>query len=555
MNIRAHFKNMRFPLAIKTALALIAIIFVIMGITTYLYIGQNRSEMEAFERKNQLSIFSAALPVVENALWDVDFKGLNSTLLQIMKNENIVRVVIFTEREKVFSYLERNNLDTIGKEPDFKFDDFLTPENKKQLVSIKYDKNNNNVVEFNNSNEETSLLAYPLFSKTMIKDVLEVNKIGYLFMIYSTKKIREANRSIIIKAILLSSLLCIVLIISSFIFIINLVINPIKALEEASIKIANSNFVQTNIQKSIIGHDEIDSLTNNFNHMVTQILKFIEEEKKQQRMANELETARVIQKSFIPKATNLQVGYFEISGQFQSASECGGDWWHFYPLPDKKLMLFLGDVTGHGTTSAMLTAAVKGYCDSIYGRKISDPSIILEELDLIVRSCGGEDLVMTMFVTVIDPINQKMTYSNAAQNFPLIINQESNTESHTTLLGLGKRLGFRNSQNDEHYVKYKNYTCDFKPNNILFVYSDGLTEAKNLTNQREYSERRLLKKLKSIKTLDTNQIIITIQEDLEKFVEGNQFEDDVTFVACRFCKTEENQYTNELVTYFNSRAG
>jgi methyl-accepting chemotaxis protein len=321
MNIRAHFKNMRFPLAIKTALALIAIIFVIMGVTTYFYIGQNRAEMEAFERKSQLSIFSAALPVVENALWDVDFKGINSTLLQIMKNENIVRVVIFTEREKVFSYLERNNLDTLGKDADFKFDDLLTSENKKQLVSIKYDKNHNNVVEFNNSNDETSLLAYPLFSKTMIKDVLEVNKIGYLFMIYSTKKISEANRSIIIKAILLSSLLCIVLIISSFIFIINLVINPIKSLEEASIKIANNNFVQTNIQKSFIGHDEIDSLTNNFNHMVTQILKFIEEEKKQQRMANELETARVIQKSFIPKATNLKVGYFEISGQFQSASE------------------------------------------------------------------------------------------------------------------------------------------------------------------------------------------------------------------------------------------
>ena len=198
--------------------------------------------------------------------------------------------------------------------------------------------------------------------------------------------------------------------------------------------------------------------------------------------------------SFIPKAKNLRVGFFELSGFFQSASECGGDWWHFYPLSEKRIMIMLGDVTGHGTPSAMLTAAVKGYCDSIYARKSLDTSKILEELDVVVRSIGGEERMMTMFVAIIDPIKQKLTYSNAAQNFPFVIDQNTNTTSPITLLGNGKRLGYLSPISHRKVSLFKIHTIDFKIDNVLFLYSDGLTEAKN-TGKREYSDRRLIKKL------------------------------------------------------------
>ncbi len=543
-------KTFKFPLTIKIALSLIFIIIIVMGFYTTIDIKKTRKEMENYERKNNISIFTASIPIIENAVWEVNFKDIHSSLNQIMRNSNVISVAVFTEKEKMISYLERgvqNELKTIN------LFSFINIKNKQILSGMELNSNGIHLLQLEDPEKETFTLAYPLFIKNSIKNKINTVKVGYFIMVYSTKNISLATNEIIYKSISLSAILGIIIILACFLFIRKLVINPIKELEKSSIKIANNEFVQTPVKNSIIGKDEIESLTINFNYMVNQIIKLIKDEKEQQRMANELETAKIIQKSFIPKAKNLRVGHFELSGFFQSASECGGDWWHFYPLADKKIMLMLGDVTGHGTPSAMLTAAVKGYCDSIYGRKKIDSSIILEELDIIVRSSGGGDeLVMTMFVAILDPINQTLTYSNAAQNFPFIINENSNTTSPTTLLGTGKRLGYLEPSKDETKSSFKNLSTDFKIGDILFLYSDGLTEAKNI-NEKEYSERRLMKKLKGMHTKVTGDIIAEIKFDLINFSEGNPFEDDVTFVACRLCESENSEYSNELIEYFTPK--
>lgn len=547
---RIQVKNFRFPLTIKIALSLIFIIIIAMGISTILEIKETREKIENYERKNNISVFSAAIPIIEDSVWKVEIKDVNSTLNQMMNNSNVISVAVFTEREKIFSYLERG----IQKEnKSISLDDFISPKNKTILSKMEPSKKNIYILQVENKEKETFTLSYPLFAENLVHNKLENVKVGYLIMVYSTKNISLATKEIIYKSISLSTFLGILIALTSFLFIRKFIINPIKILEKSSIKIAHNDFTQIPVKESLIGKDEIESLTINFNYMLKQIVKLIQDEKEQQRMANELETAKIIQKSFIPKAMNLRVGFFELSGFFQSASECGGDWWHFYPLADKKIMLMLGDVTGHGTPSAMLTASVKGYCDSIYGRKNIDPATILEELDIIIRSSGGgEERMMTMFVSILDPIKQKLLYSNAAQNFPFVINENSNTTSPITLLGNGKRLGYLHPEDSGENISFKNHSIDFKVGNILFLYSDGLTEAKNI-NKREYSERKLIKKLKGLHTKVTGDIVTTIKTDLIEFTEGTLLEDDVTFVACRFCETEDHEYSNELIQYFSPR--
>ncbi|APJ03015.1 SpoIIE family protein phosphatase [Silvanigrella aquatica] len=544
---REQFKNFRFSLTLKIALALMTIIIIVMGINTFLDIKETKSKMEEYENKNNFSIFTGALPIIENAVWQVEFKDLRSTLSQIMKNQNIVSVAVFTEKEKNIAFLERGLDNQIKK---ISLENLISNFDKKILSEMDPDKKNIRILEIIDSKNERKILAYPLIIKNTYNKITENIKVGYFILVCSTHSISIATKEIIYKSISLSFFLGFVIVISSFLFIKILIINPIKSLEKTSIEISKNNLIQTKIPKSLIGHDEMESLSKNFNHMVTQIIKLIEDEKEQQRMANELETAKLIQKSFIPSAKNLKVGHFEISGFFQSASECGGDWWHFYPLIDKKILIMLGDVTGHGTPSALLTAAVKGYCDSIYSRQKVNPALVLEELDVIVRnSGGGDELLMTMFVAVIDPLQHKMTYANAAQNFPFVVSEDSNTTSPTTLLGTGKRLGYKEQENNKTSVPYKNFSIDFKVNDLLFLYSDGLTDAKN-TSKRDYSERRLKKKLKELHPKLTYEIISEIKNDLFEFTNGSHFEDDVTFVACRFCENENFEYTNELIQYF-----
>ncbi|WP_158996801.1 SpoIIE family protein phosphatase [Pigmentibacter ruber] len=541
--------KIKYPLTAKIATALIFIILVVIGSFAYYEISENREEMEVYEKKNNFSSFTSAIPVLENALWEIDFKTINSTLNQLMKNPNVISASLFSEQGYSISYLVRGT----KKEPlNVVIEDLIPKEEKEKLFKIEYNNKNSILLQIDDRKNEKFILAYPLFFKNSKKEKYANLKVGYLVMTYSTKHISLASKELLIKYTILFSILGIVLVITSFLVVNNLIISPIKELERASLEIANNRLFETEFKNRFFGNDEIESLKVNFNFMVKQIIQLIKDEKEQQRMANELETTKIVQKSFIPKANNLRVSYFEISAFFQSASECGGDWWHFYPLSNKRILIMLGDVTGHGTPSAMLTAAVKGYCDSLYSRDINEPSTILEELDVIVRSIGGEERMMTMFSAIIDPLKQKLLYSNAAQNFPFLINKDSNTSSPSTLLGNGKRLGYISPDNSNKQHPFKVHTIDFKVDNIIFLYSDGLTEAKN-SNKREYSERRLMKKLKSINTLNTNDIVNTIQLDLIEFTQGNRFEDDVTFVACKFCATEAAGYSNEIIKYFSER--
>ena len=61
----------------------------------------------------------------------------------------------------------------------------------------------------------------------------------------------------------------------------------------------------------------------------------------------------------MPKFEYRKSRLFEIANHFEAATECAGDWWNYYILPNNKLLILLGDVTGHGTASAILTAVVK----------------------------------------------------------------------------------------------------------------------------------------------------------------------------------------------------
>ena len=102
-------QNIRFPLTIKIALSLILIIFIVMGVSTFLDIKENRKDMENYEKKNNISAFTSALPVMENALWEIDFKTINSTLNQMMKNPNVISVSLFSETGYSISYVEKGS--------------------------------------------------------------------------------------------------------------------------------------------------------------------------------------------------------------------------------------------------------------------------------------------------------------------------------------------------------------------------------------------------------------------------------------------------------------
>jgi sigma-B regulation protein RsbU (phosphoserine phosphatase) len=285
-------------------------------------------------------------------------------------------------------------------------------------------------------------------------------------------------------------------------------------------------------------------------------IHFLQGQHEMGRMSSELETARLVQKNLLPRIPSIKFGPYEISSYFRPASECGGDWWNYFPLSDGTLLLLLGDVTGHGTASALLTAVIHGYCESIHLRKDLDPKKLLQELSVLVKSSTQGDRLMTMFVIIIDPVSKEIHYSNAAHNFPFLLRQTAEGDFLPNRLILsGSRLGFEGEKNG--YGTFRIKTEKFLPGEMLFIFSDGLIERKNNAGQ-EYSEKRVKQTLVKNGNKSAEEINRLIIEDHEKFCEGFPQDDDITYVVLKYQSQDfiepEKSPHSEMFCFFNDKS-
>ena len=254
-------------------------------------------------------------------------------------------------------------------------------------------------------------------------------------------------------------------------------------------------------------------------------IRFLVEEKKKLFLQNELQTARIVQKALLPPPRVVQVNRVEISGYYQSASECGGDWWNYFPIDNDKALVFVGDVTGHGTASAMLSAVVRGYCDSFPQRPDFDVRELLAELnDIVCKTSQGTNRLMTMSVALIDTTENMVVISNAGHNNPILRRPHENKKLRYMSVS-GPTLGL---QSDPTFFTR---VYDFTPGDTLFMFTDGLVEC--IDNEEEFYGdsrlRRLLNKMPS--DITANEFLNTVQQDMDKFRKGANLNDDVTLVA------------------------
>lgn len=257
-------------------------------------------------------------------------------------------------------------------------------------------------------------------------------------------------------------------------------------------------------------------------------IHFLNEEIVKQRLHSELHAAREIQRDMLP-ADHLSLSDISISCFFKPANECGGDWWtHMQPEPHRHLLL-LGDVTGHGTGSAMMTAAVKGFCEA--HRKNSKLQIVdlLTDLNSVIHDLSQKSKrLMTMVAVEVNSQTQQLTMINAGHTPPIFI-PSANTGLQPLCVA-GQILGASPS------IRFQPLTVNFSPDDQLLLYTDGLLENCN-SHHRAYSDRRLLKLLENgISGICSEQTTQLIKDDFLSFIGEHDLEDDVTVLVCKFLK-------------------
>jgi serine phosphatase RsbU (regulator of sigma subunit) len=303
---------------------------------------------------------------------------------------------------------------------------------------------------------------------------------------------------------------------------------PIRELTRSVERISQGNF---NERAVVEANDEIGMLGRNFNDMAERLGVLLTETKEKATYEKEMEVARVIQESLLPPSRVIDKNFFQFMGYFKSASICGGDWWNYAELSGGRLLILIGDVTGHGVSSAMITAAAKSCCDTL--RHVTEGELtvtfLLEELNKTIYEAAQRKFVMTFFATIIDPHEQTLTFSNAGHNFPLLFRADtSEGPAIVPLVTRGNRLG------DVMESRFLERTVPYGPGDVIVWYTDGLTEGIGKDGS-EYGEKRFRRSIRSMLDKGPGEILDKLIRDAEGFfADFARPEDDITLVVGKF---------------------
>lgn len=247
-----------------------------------------------------------------------------------------------------------------------------------------------------------------------------------------------------------------------------------------------------------------------------------EETRKAERISTELNLASSIQANMLP---NIFPAFpnrkdFDIYATMTPAKEVGGDFYDFFMIDDEKLALVIADVSDKGVPAALFMVIAKTLIKDHLSLGLS-PAQAMTKVNNILCDGNEDGLFVTAWLGIIDLKNNKLTYTNAGHNPPVIKNGD-NFEY------LKQKPGFVLAAMEG--FKYKETEQPLNKGDSLFLYTDGASEAMN-KNKEQYGEDRLLEVLKQQKGKSCEEALKNVYEDIKAFADGAPQSDDLTMLA------------------------
>jgi serine phosphatase RsbU (regulator of sigma subunit) len=248
------------------------------------------------------------------------------------------------------------------------------------------------------------------------------------------------------------------------------------------------------------------------------------EEAEARRLAQEMDVARTIQRSLLPRDPVAPPG-FDLATEGRSAVETSGDYLDVVPLEDGALALVVGDVSGHGLGAALFMASARALLRTLLHTR-GDPSAAFAGLNAFLCRDMPEESFMSLFTAVLDPAARRVRYASAGHNPPLLWRPDG---SVTELARTGPVLGVLP---DAEFPLAEGPLLG--PGDALLLYTDGLVEAQDGAHDL-YGEDRLRESLRrrAAATSGARPLLDGLLADLDAFTGARPADDDVSCVLLR----------------------
>lgn len=253
---------------------------------------------------------------------------------------------------------------------------------------------------------------------------------------------------------------------------------------------------------------------------------YIQELASENRIKQELQIARKVQQSFLPSHTP-EVKGLDIYAICKPAFETGGDYYDFIDMPDNRLAITIGDVSGKGIQAAFYMTFIKGvlyaFCDEYTSAKD-----VLTKMNKLFRKNADRGTFISLIFGMFNEEKNLFQFSRAGHN-PLLYycckDKELNIYQPEGLaVGMAGEDIFRNHISEK--------SIELNEGDLLILYTDGIVEAVNRDNEL-FGENRLNHLIQKYHMLSSREIVEKIEKKLSEFVDQADQYDDLTMVVIK----------------------
>lgn len=268
--------------------------------------------------------------------------------------------------------------------------------------------------------------------------------------------------------------------------------------------------------------DQLGALGESFNEMTGSIADLIEKQRQHQRLENEIEIAREVQRQLFPRSLPVLPG-LEVAAICRPARVVSGDYYDFIPLSASRVGIALADVSGKGISAALVMASLQAalHSTALFDGQCGTADIVAR-LSRHLFTNTSEERYATLFYAVFDAEMKTLTYTNAGHLPPLVVSggRVQQLDQGGTVVGL-----FENSQ-------YVEGTLLIEPGSLLVAFSDGLTEPANIYGE-EFGLERLKSEVLRQRSARPAQLADKLISAVEQWAGTPEQADDITLVVAR----------------------
>lgn len=297
---------------------------------------------------------------------------------------------------------------------------------------------------------------------------------------------------------------------------------PVFQLVSGAESVAKGDF---DTRVDVNSNDELGYLAESFNKMAEDLKLSMVARLYKERVAQELELATKIQQQLIPKSIPV-IAELDIAASVDPAGEIGGDMYDFLPINDERLLMYLGDVTGHGVpagiVSSIASALFLGFSTRI------DLKDILTKVNGVLKAKTMTSMFMTLCLMEWNSGTKKFSYVSAGHEQLIHFNKS------TGRAVLEKSGGLALGMIPDISKMLNTYDVDFQLGDYIISYSDCIPEA--WKNEKElYGLERFISFVEKVGKMGytAEQMRQAIIDDVQSFTDGYEQMDDITIMVIK----------------------